>query len=158
MHVWPILDHDFMHIATQQRIHAELERLSNSYLLGEEFVALIRARVLLVLAVAIGLVRLAHACRDVLYRYSLRLCRVGGVGGRQKCFQQICKPPEGDVVLRDFAFRVPGQPGVDLDRERDIAKGWERKVDACGCRGDVLLRKELHDLEAARAPNDGHAV
>lgn len=73
---------------------------------------------------------------------------------RDERLKQVPKPLEHHIVLRHLPSRVPGHPGVDDNRQRDIVECREREVDEGSRGGDVSHGSELSDLVLVRIAND----
>ena len=112
MYIRPERDHNLVHVAAKQCVHAQLEALAHPDLLGQEVVALIGTVELLIRAVAVRLVRLADLLAHAVYQLRHILFRRSGAHGHEG-FEEVPEPAEGDVVLGDLLEGVPGDPGID---------------------------------------------
>ena len=142
-----------MHHTAKQRVHAQFERLSEPHVGCQELCTLGRGVVLLVAALAILIVRLTDAFGKNITQRSHRGIRRGGV--QHRCCsihdraEEVGKPAEGGVVLRQLAAGVERQPGLDFNGP-ELLRGREP--------GDVELGDDGAGHDVADASEAGEVV
>ena len=149
MFLGSILDHELMHIPTEQGIFPQLKWLSEARLLQQEIQTLLCILILLVLAMAVCLVRRTDRLRQGLPDMFLHHVGRGSVEllahGIEKCLEEEIKPPEDGVVALNLAVRAPLHPGVDGDGDDEAERRRVEGEDGRGA-GNVVVGDELGDI------------
>ena len=146
MHRGPVRHHVLVDAAAKQSIHAELVGLAEAHLRSQKIVTSRVIGVLLIRAVAVRQVRVADACGDgnskelyhLLERRGAQFCSHGCNNG----VEQILKPSERCIILKNLALSIENIPSVDLNRQHEaqtdkIKSNYSRRG------GDVLIGGEV---------------
>jgi hypothetical protein len=157
VHFRSVPDHELMHTAAHQRVHAQLEALPYADVCRQKAVALAPRFVLLVYAIAVSIVRVAYRLGHLVHRLRARLFH-GATQIQYKCLKEIAEPFEHHVVLCHLTCGIPRHPAADHYRKRDVVERGEGEVDPCGCGGDITHSCELDYLVLVRMSNDGERL